>query len=111
ACPIVNALGRLLGAHDLRVAIPRAVVHVDDKTSGDARSWYMISRDAKSWVCDCFAYIHYHIAQLSHFLIYWHIDCVLNQTYELTNIIVDVFEYHFQVKRIIVKIEMRDSRL
>ncbi|GJV06631.1 putative reverse transcriptase domain-containing protein [Tanacetum coccineum] len=29
----------------------RAVVHTGDKTSGDARSWYMISEDAKSWVC------------------------------------------------------------
>ncbi|GKA77845.1 putative reverse transcriptase domain-containing protein [Tanacetum coccineum] len=38
-CPIVNApAGRLLGAYDLGVATPRAVVHADDKTSGDARS-------------------------------------------------------------------------
>ncbi|GJW68923.1 hypothetical protein Tco_0123347 [Tanacetum coccineum] len=38
--PIVNALaGRLLGAYDLGVATPRAVVHVGDKTSGDAKSW------------------------------------------------------------------------
>ncbi|GJT62258.1 ribonuclease H-like domain-containing protein [Tanacetum coccineum] len=29
------------------VATLRAVVHVGDKTSGDARSWYMISDDAK----------------------------------------------------------------
>nr|GEW42808.1 hypothetical protein [Tanacetum cinerariifolium] len=36
-----------------RVATPRAVVHAGDKTSVDARSWYMISEDAKSWVCDC----------------------------------------------------------
>ncbi|GKE24469.1 hypothetical protein Tco_1435981 [Tanacetum coccineum] len=50
-CPIVNALvGRLLGAYDLGVATPRALVHAGDKTSGDARSWYMISGDAKSWV-------------------------------------------------------------
>ncbi|GJS35734.1 hypothetical protein Tco_0534116 [Tanacetum coccineum] len=35
-------------------------------TSGDARSWYMISGDAKSWVLSVFAYIHCHIAQLSH---------------------------------------------
>ncbi|GKC39316.1 hypothetical protein Tco_1051700 [Tanacetum coccineum] len=28
----------------------RALVHAGDKTSGDARSWYMISEDAKSWV-------------------------------------------------------------
>ncbi|GKC21951.1 hypothetical protein Tco_1024101, partial [Tanacetum coccineum] len=38
-CPIVNALaGWLLGAYNLVVATPRAVAHVDDKTSGDARS-------------------------------------------------------------------------
>ncbi|GJZ45453.1 putative reverse transcriptase domain-containing protein [Tanacetum coccineum] len=50
-CPIVNALaGRLLGVYDLEVATPRAVVHAGDKTSGDARSWYMINGDAKSWV-------------------------------------------------------------
>ncbi|GKC58918.1 hypothetical protein Tco_1086516 [Tanacetum coccineum] len=50
-CPIVNApAGRLLGAYDLGVATPRALVHAGDKTSGDARSWYMISGDAKSWV-------------------------------------------------------------
>ncbi|GJW95497.1 putative reverse transcriptase domain-containing protein [Tanacetum coccineum] len=36
----------------------RALVHAGDKTSGDARSWYMISGDAKSWVRDCSAYIH-----------------------------------------------------
>ncbi|GKB85357.1 hypothetical protein Tco_0957629 [Tanacetum coccineum] len=49
--PIVNApAGRLLGAYDLEVVTPRAVVHVDDKTSRDARSWYMIRGDAKSWV-------------------------------------------------------------
>ncbi|GKC38415.1 hypothetical protein Tco_1050799 [Tanacetum coccineum] len=48
-CPIVNALaGRLLGAYDLGVATLRVLVHVGDKTSGDARSWYMISGDAKS---------------------------------------------------------------
>ncbi|GKC51889.1 hypothetical protein Tco_1074634 [Tanacetum coccineum] len=51
-CPIVNApAGRLLGAYDLGVATPRALVHAGDKTTGDARSWYMISGDAKSWVC------------------------------------------------------------
>ncbi|GJT80004.1 putative reverse transcriptase domain-containing protein [Tanacetum coccineum] len=27
----------------------RALIHAGDKTSGDARSWYMISRDDKSW--------------------------------------------------------------
>ncbi|GJU96557.1 hypothetical protein Tco_1321313 [Tanacetum coccineum] len=50
-CPIVNAsAGRLLGAYDLRVATPKALVYAGDKTRGDARSWYMISEDAKSWV-------------------------------------------------------------
>ncbi|GJX02390.1 putative reverse transcriptase domain-containing protein [Tanacetum coccineum] len=50
-CPIINApSGRLLGAYDLGVGTPGAVVHAGDKTSGDARSWYMISGDAKSWV-------------------------------------------------------------
>ncbi|GJU70812.1 hypothetical protein Tco_1262217 [Tanacetum coccineum] len=47
------------------VATLRALVHADDKTSEDASSWYMISGDAKSWVCDCSAYIHCHIAKLS----------------------------------------------
>ncbi|GJW51584.1 hypothetical protein Tco_0092935 [Tanacetum coccineum] len=41
-----------------RVATLRALVHAGDKTSRDARSWYMISGNAKSWVCDCSAYIH-----------------------------------------------------
>ncbi|GJX44407.1 hypothetical protein Tco_0261083, partial [Tanacetum coccineum] len=40
------------------VATLRALVRASDKTSGDARSWYMISGDAKSWVLDCSAYIH-----------------------------------------------------
>ncbi|GKF89082.1 hypothetical protein Tco_0263045, partial [Tanacetum coccineum] len=52
-CNIVNAsVGRILGAYDLEVATPRAMVHAGNKTSGDARSWYMISGDAKSRVCD-----------------------------------------------------------
>ncbi|GJW72646.1 hypothetical protein Tco_0129563 [Tanacetum coccineum] len=51
------------------VATLRALVHAGDKTSRDTRSWYMISRDAKSWVRDCSAYIHCHIAQL----------CVINK--------------------------------
>ncbi|GKC48065.1 hypothetical protein Tco_1065787, partial [Tanacetum coccineum] len=42
--------GRLLGAYNLEVTTLRAVVHADDKTSGDAKSWYMISEDAKLWV-------------------------------------------------------------
>ncbi|GJV20690.1 hypothetical protein Tco_1369710 [Tanacetum coccineum] len=43
--------GAWQGAYNLGVATPRALVHAGDKTSGDARSWYMISEDAKSWVC------------------------------------------------------------
>ncbi|GJT52311.1 putative reverse transcriptase domain-containing protein [Tanacetum coccineum] len=50
-CPIVNApAGRILGAYDLGVATPRAVVHAGDNTSGDARPWYVISGDAKLWI-------------------------------------------------------------
>nr|GEX61026.1 hypothetical protein [Tanacetum cinerariifolium] len=48
----VNSPGRFLGAYNLRVATPRAVVHAGDKTSKDARSWYMIREDSKSWVFD-----------------------------------------------------------
>ncbi|GJT77572.1 hypothetical protein Tco_1044297 [Tanacetum coccineum] len=46
--PIVNApvLVGFLGAYNLRVATPRELVYAGDKTSGDARSWYMISGDA-----------------------------------------------------------------
>ncbi|GKC53802.1 hypothetical protein Tco_1076547, partial [Tanacetum coccineum] len=42
--------GRRLGVYNLGVATPRALVHAGDKTSRDARSWYMISGDDKSWV-------------------------------------------------------------
>ncbi|GJW39980.1 putative reverse transcriptase domain-containing protein [Tanacetum coccineum] len=45
-----SSTGRPLGAYNLGVATPRELVHAGDKTSGDARSWYMISEDAKSWV-------------------------------------------------------------
>ncbi|GJX85351.1 hypothetical protein Tco_0336125 [Tanacetum coccineum] len=45
-----SSAGRLLGAYNLGVATPRALVYVGLMTSGDARSWYMISEDAKSWV-------------------------------------------------------------
>ncbi|GJZ39747.1 putative reverse transcriptase domain-containing protein [Tanacetum coccineum] len=44
------------------VATLRALVRAGDKTSRDARSWYIISGDAKSWVaeekpkCSCFKY-------------------------------------------------------
>ncbi|GKA65991.1 hypothetical protein Tco_0765698 [Tanacetum coccineum] len=48
-CPNVNApAGRLLGVYDLAVVTPRELVYTGDKTRGDARSWYMINRDAKS---------------------------------------------------------------
>ncbi|GKB20701.1 reverse transcriptase domain-containing protein, partial [Tanacetum coccineum] len=44
-CSIVNApAGRLLGAYNLGVATPRAVVHADDKTSGDASRLATASR-------------------------------------------------------------------
>nr|GEW40888.1 ribonuclease H-like domain-containing protein [Tanacetum cinerariifolium] len=39
--------------HDIGVATPRALVNAGLMTSGDARSRYMIKRDAKSWI-DCF---------------------------------------------------------
>nr|GEW47085.1 hypothetical protein [Tanacetum cinerariifolium] len=48
-----------LGAYDLGVATPRALVYAGVMTSGDARSRYMISGDAKSWVSSVFAYIHW----------------------------------------------------
>ncbi|GJY53849.1 reverse transcriptase domain-containing protein [Tanacetum coccineum] len=43
------------------VATLRAVVHAGDKTSGNARSWYMISGDAKSWVKEMDSRIVMHI--------------------------------------------------
>ncbi|GJQ90152.1 hypothetical protein Tco_0001291 [Tanacetum coccineum] len=39
--------GAWQGAYDLGVATPRALVYVGLMTNGDARSWYMISGDAK----------------------------------------------------------------
>ncbi|GJU96192.1 putative reverse transcriptase domain-containing protein [Tanacetum coccineum] len=36
----------------IEVGTLRALVRAGDKISGDARSWYMISEDAKSWVRD-----------------------------------------------------------
>nr|GEY89148.1 hypothetical protein [Tanacetum cinerariifolium] len=61
-CSFLYRAGRHLGAYDLRVAIPGSVVHAGDKTSGDARSWYMISGmlnnaakydDPKCWSACC----------------------------------------------------------
>ncbi|GJR94350.1 putative reverse transcriptase domain-containing protein [Tanacetum coccineum] len=50
ACVILSLLLEALGAYDLGVATPRALVYAGLMTSGDAMSWYMISGDAKSWV-------------------------------------------------------------
>ncbi|GJW27033.1 putative reverse transcriptase domain-containing protein [Tanacetum coccineum] len=96
-CPIVNALvGTLLGAYDLEVATPRALVHAGDKTSGDARSWYMISGDAKSWVVIVLHIFTVILHNCPVFEILAHRLGFL-QTYKFTNIIVDIFEYHFQI--------------
>ncbi|GJS27615.1 hypothetical protein Tco_0488235 [Tanacetum coccineum] len=43
--------GRPLGAYNLEVVTPKALVYAGLMTSGDARSWYMIRGDVKSWVC------------------------------------------------------------
>ncbi|GJX28177.1 hypothetical protein Tco_0236256 [Tanacetum coccineum] len=45
-----TSTGRILGAYNLGVVTPRALVYAGLMTSEDARSWYMISGDAKSWV-------------------------------------------------------------
>ncbi|GJW82892.1 putative ribonuclease H-like domain-containing protein [Tanacetum coccineum] len=52
-CPVGDApvLVGFLGAYDFGVATPRALAYAGLMTSRDARSWYMISGDAKSWVC------------------------------------------------------------
>ncbi|GJY33346.1 putative reverse transcriptase domain-containing protein [Tanacetum coccineum] len=47
---ILSLLLEALGAYDLGVATPRALVYARLMTNGDARSCYMISGDAKSWV-------------------------------------------------------------
>nr|GEW03291.1 hypothetical protein [Tanacetum cinerariifolium] len=93
---LILCAGRLLGTYDLGVVTPRAVVYASDKTSGDARVWYMISGDAKSWVMIvCIYSLSYSIiVQLFEILAQ---QLGFLQTYEFTNIIVDVFEYHFQV--------------
>ncbi|GJV61006.1 putative reverse transcriptase domain-containing protein [Tanacetum coccineum] len=47
----INApAGRPLGAYDLGVATLRVLVYAGVMTSDDARSWYMISEDSKSWI-------------------------------------------------------------
>ncbi|GJR34720.1 hypothetical protein Tco_1210404 [Tanacetum coccineum] len=105
-----SSAGRILGAYNLGVATPRALVHADDKTSRDARSWYVISGDAKLWVV---IVLHIFTVILHNWTLFEVLAQRLGflQTYELTNIIVDIFEYHFQVKRMIVKVKMCDSRL
>ncbi|GKA45112.1 hypothetical protein Tco_0737908 [Tanacetum coccineum] len=47
-CRVNAPAGRPLGAYDLGFATPRALVCAGVMTSRDARSWYMISGDAKS---------------------------------------------------------------
>ncbi|GKD09860.1 hypothetical protein Tco_1189545 [Tanacetum coccineum] len=91
-----SSTGRLLGAYNLEVATSRALLHIGDKTSGDARSWYMISEDAKSWVV---IVLHIFTVILHNYPLFEILAQQLGflQTYELTNIIVDIFEYHFQV--------------
>nr|GEX74024.1 retrotransposon-related protein [Tanacetum cinerariifolium] len=90
------AKGRLLGTYDLRVATLRALVHAGDKISADAMSWYMISVDAKSWVVIVLHIFTVILHNCPLFEILAHRLGFL-QTYEFTNIIVDVFEYHSQV--------------
>ncbi|GKB77244.1 putative reverse transcriptase domain-containing protein [Tanacetum coccineum] len=52
---LLQRLGACQGAYNLRVATPRALVHAGGKTSRDARSWYMISGNAKSRIGNAFA--------------------------------------------------------
>nr|GEZ76427.1 hypothetical protein [Tanacetum cinerariifolium] len=93
----IHRAGRPLGAYNLEVATPRALVYAGVMTSGDARSWYMISEDAKSWVFECFRIYSLSYCTLVHCLKVLAHRLGFLQTYELTNIIVDLFEYHFQV--------------
>ncbi|GJZ30176.1 LL-diaminopimelate aminotransferase, chloroplastic [Tanacetum coccineum] len=71
ACVILSLLLEALGAYDLEVATPRALVYAALITSGDARSWYMISSDAKSWV----------LSVLHIFTVILH-NCEVNDQYE-----------------------------
>nr|GEZ35472.1 hypothetical protein [Tanacetum cinerariifolium] len=77
------------GTYNLRVATPRALVHAGHKTSGDARSWYMIIVDAKSWVV---IVLHIFTAMLHNCPLFEILAHRLGflQTYELTNILVEV---------------------
>ncbi|GKA20835.1 hypothetical protein Tco_0700824, partial [Tanacetum coccineum] len=81
--------GRLLGAYNLGVATLRALVHAGDKTSGDARSWYMINGDAKSWVVIVLHIFNVTLHNCPLLEILAH-QLGFLQTYKLTNIIVDV---------------------
>nr|GEX34341.1 hypothetical protein [Tanacetum cinerariifolium] len=76
-CKFSNT-GRLLGAYNLGVATPRALVDAGDKTSRDVRSWYMISEDAKSWiVVVCIYSLSY--SPIVNWLKYWHNDWVFSK--------------------------------
>ncbi|GJX46464.1 hypothetical protein Tco_0271654 [Tanacetum coccineum] len=65
-CPIINApvLVGFLGAYNLGVATPRAMVHAGDKTSGNAKSWHMIRGDAKCVVIKSVAFMAKNVAKL-----------------------------------------------
>ncbi|GJX62902.1 carbon catabolite repressor protein 4 homolog 1-like protein, partial [Tanacetum coccineum] len=77
-----------------QVATPRALVYAGLVTNGDARSWYMISGDAKSWVClHIFTVILHNCPTVE--ILAQRLDFESNL--RATNIIVDVFEYHFQL--------------
>ncbi|GKD68036.1 hypothetical protein Tco_1322126, partial [Tanacetum coccineum] len=84
-----SSAGRLLGAYNLGVAAPSALVHAGDKTSRGARSWYMISGDAKSWVV---IVLHIFTVILHNCLLFEILAQRLGflQTYDLTNIIIDI---------------------
>nr|GEV98889.1 putative reverse transcriptase domain-containing protein [Tanacetum cinerariifolium] len=89
----IEEMARPLGAKvTFRVATPRALVYSGLMTSEDARSWHMISEDAKSWVGLHIFTVILHNCALLKILAQ---RMVLIQAYELTNIIVDVFEYRF----------------
>nr|GEX90300.1 hypothetical protein [Tanacetum cinerariifolium] len=82
-CPNVNApANRILGAYDLEIAIPRAVVHDDDKTSGDARSWYqeVISADIDKWLVMLTGYIKMLMAVVEIVLIWSDIFSCYNES-------------------------------
>nr|GEV19667.1 hypothetical protein [Tanacetum cinerariifolium] len=110
ACVILSLLLKALGACDLGVATSRALVYDGLMTSGDSRSWYMISGMLSHGI-KCF-----YIYSPSYCTIVQLLEILAQrlgflQTYELTNIIVDVLEYHLQVKEMISRIVMHVRRL